>query len=159
MWENRLPKSMRLGSVCLVVASHIFISPEEAKSLEGDLWQEPESGLYTAHVTVFHDLHCMNMIRKALRLEHYPELRSYDLQDHIDHCVDVVRESLMCTGEMTLVPVRWSENRGAPNPDFAVPHTCRDYEALRTWSLARDATDPARYPENARRLRSQWGIE
>jgi hypothetical protein len=46
----------------------------------------------------------------------------------------------------------FNENRGAMSPDFETVHTCRDYGALKKWSQSRDATDPKRWPENARRL-------
>jgi len=70
-----------------------------------------------------------------------------------EHCLDSIRLSLMCSGDMTLVPIRWDDNRGWIMPIFEVDHTCRDYEALREWSLARDAADPRRYPKNAERLK------
>ncbi|KAK3312712.1 hypothetical protein B0H66DRAFT_595244 [Apodospora peruviana] len=32
---------------------------------------------------------------------------------------------------------------------------CRDYETLKDWSLARDAADPKRYPQNAARINAE----
>ena len=61
----------------------------------------------------------------------------------------------MCNGDMTFIPVKWSENRGWIMPEFETVHTCRDYENLRIWSINRDAADPDRYPGNAERLNAK----
>lgn len=40
-------------------------------------------------------------------------------------------------------------------PDFEAVHTCRDYDALKTWSIARDSADPDRWPKNAERINAE----
>ncbi len=69
--------------------------------------------------------------------------------------MDMIRLSLMCNGDMTFIPIKWSENRGWIKPEFETVHTCRDYDALRKWSINRDAANPERYLKNAERLRSK----
>jgi hypothetical protein len=61
----------------------------------------------------------------------------------------------MCSGDMTLSPIIWSEEKGRIMPDFEVDHTCRDYDALKEWANARDAANPNRYPQNAERLHAE----
>ncbi|KAL8748536.1 MAG: hypothetical protein Q9184_007231 [Pyrenodesmia sp. 2 TL-2023] len=73
----------------------------------------------------------------------------------LDHCIDNLRESLMCTGDMTFSPTVWDSNKGRFIPDFEVEHTCRDYDALKRWSLARDSADKDRWKANAARLHKQ----
>jgi len=70
----------------------------------------------------------------------------------LDHCIDAIRLSLMCSGDMTLIPIRWSNNRGAPLHDFENLHTCRDYDSLRAWAVRRNAYTPGLREENAKRL-------
>jgi len=67
--------------------------------------------------------------------------------------------SLMCHGDMTLIPVEWSVNRGWIMPAFDTVYTCRDYNSLKQWTKDRDGADPAVYPKNAERLRAKYGIE
>ncbi|KAL6824666.1 hypothetical protein J3E69DRAFT_367122 [Trichoderma sp. SZMC 28015] len=67
-WEN------------LLGAVNIFVTPSEQKLLGTELWLDPATGL----VTVFHDLHCLNMLRKALYIEHYPEIDHFPVQVHLD---------------------------------------------------------------------------
>jgi Mycotoxin biosynthesis protein UstYa len=55
-----------------------------------------------------------------------------------DHCLDALREQLMCTADIGVLPyVRVRRNERA-YPDFpAAPHMCRNFEDIREW--ARDA--------------------
>lgn len=55
----------------------------------------------------------------------------------------------MCAGDMTLLPYVFSKNLNGPMAFFETVHTCRNYSALRAWSMERDAGDT----ENAERLR------
>jgi hypothetical protein len=75
--------------------------------------------------------------------------------DPLDHCLDKIRLSLMCSGDMTPARVVWSENRNGILPLFGTTHTCRDYDALRNWSVDRDAVDPEKALENAARLKDR----
>lgn len=59
----------------------------------------------------------------------------------------------MCTGDMTLMPWVWSKNRIGAMPLFETAHTCRNYGALRDWSIERDADDEVRKYQNAQRFR------
>lgn len=58
---------------------------------------------------VLHSLHCLNSIRKHLDMEYYagsitlpPEYRRI----HIDHCVDHLRQALLCHGDLTPVTIK-----------------------------------------------------
>jgi hypothetical protein len=43
----------------------------------------------------------------------------------------------MCHADMTIIPVRFSENLGDKMVDYEVSHSCRDYSALKAWSWER----------------------
>lgn len=111
-----------------------------------------------------------------MHLDYYTEIEDWTLSSHVgtslsstitshdgatdtltEHCIEMIRLSLMCTADMTLMPVKWSTNRGWIKPQFETVHTCRNYEDLRLWSLNRDAADPNKYMDNARRLRLKSG--
>ncbi|KAH9900312.1 hypothetical protein F4778DRAFT_782416 [Xylariomycetidae sp. FL2044] len=130
----------------LVGAVEIFVTPEEQELLGGDLFMDEETGLYIAE----------NFIRKSLYPDYYHKMTSHETwRPHLEHCLDAVRLSLMCAGDMTLIPVKWSENRSWIMPIFETVHTCRDFDALRAWAFARDATNDDTFRENAARLREK----
>lgn len=49
---------------------------------------------------------------------------------HVRHCIDYLRQSLMCHGDATVEvkPVGVNGVRG-----FGIEHQCRDWERLRGW--------------------------
>ncbi|GKT52003.1 uncharacterized protein ColSpa_12184 [Colletotrichum spaethianum] len=61
------------------------------------------------------------------------------LWDHVEaeHCLDYVRQAVMCNANTTLVTHKWFKSAQTFGPNFRTQHTCRNYEALMDWSLAR----------------------
>ncbi|KAL6832776.1 tat pathway signal sequence [Trichoderma camerunense] len=93
---------------------------------------------YMASLGFFHQIHCLNMLRKFIYLDYYKETQPdwYTqpyLQGHADHCVDMLRESIMCHGDTTLIVYHWINGYADPVPDFSTMHTCRDPEAILDW--------------------------
>ncbi|KAL6698591.1 tat pathway signal sequence [Trichoderma pleuroticola] len=93
---------------------------------------------YMASLGFFHQIHCLNMLRKFIYLDYYKETQPdwYTqpyLQGHADHCVDMLRESIMCHGDTTLIVYHWINGYADPVPDFSTTHTCRDPEAILDW--------------------------
>ncbi|KAM0810417.1 hypothetical protein AB5N19_10766 [Seiridium cardinale] len=122
----------------------IFLTPEEARTLDGEMYLDEDTGMPMAIVTAFHDLHCLNMLRKALYLDYYPEMRKKEgFEAHLD---------------TTLIPVEWSNEGNRIMPKFETTHTCRDYGALKEWATERDSVDEKKYRENAARLQVQAGL-
>jgi hypothetical protein len=56
---------------------------------------------------------------------------------HIDHCVDMLRQSLMCTSDITPIPFAWYPKYEAVLPTTGITHTCRDFEAIQDWAKER----------------------
>ncbi|KAF2223388.1 hypothetical protein BDZ85DRAFT_281327 [Elsinoe ampelina] len=132
----------------------IFVTPKEREEMGIDLWLDPDTGLHVGLLSVMHDLHCVNMIRKSLSPEYYPDMHHYTTTNHIEHCLDMLRLSLMCTSDMTLIPTKDSESRPF-EAVFDTKHSCRDYSAVRDWSKSRGSADPKRYPANAAALKER----
>ncbi|OOO06239.1 Protein of unknown function DUF3328 [Aspergillus oryzae] len=90
----------------------------------------------------------INMVRQALRPDYYtrhdPE-PAYTI--HINHCLDHLRQAVMCHSDVTPLPVLWAEKEDRPLNDFQVEHTCRNFWKVREWALERDAH---RHPYNDR---------
>ncbi|EKV04723.1 Dimethylamine methyltransferase MtbB1 [Penicillium digitatum] len=96
---------------------------------------------------VLHSLHCLNAIRKHLDMDYYAD--SMDLPPeyrriHIDHCVDHLRQALLCHGDLTPVTMKpVAANTSLPySVTFYLgqterEHTCRSAEAIRDWVTAR----------------------
>lgn len=100
---------------------------------------------------VFHHLHCLNMIRLMLWAGRSPDslyLNTTHLGDteeermgHVDHCVDQIRQYLMCHADTTPLVWQWSERNKKYLTYMGMKHTCRDWTFLRT-----SAKGPAHCP-------------
>ena len=58
---------------------------------------------------------------------------------HLEHCVDVIRQRLMCTADASVVTFRWVKGLSTPYPNFHTGHMCRNYEGLLDWAQERKA--------------------
>jgi len=66
-----------------------------------------------------------------------PRRRTYLLTpSHLDHCVDYLRNRLMCLSDMGLIPYFWYEKEGDLVGDMSRTFTCRNYESVRQFVKA-----------------------
>lgn len=54
------------------------------------------------------------------------------------HCLDIVRQQLMCTIDIGVMGQVWFQPASAESPeayvDFNTRHLCRNFEAVRSWA-------------------------
>jgi len=75
------------------------------------------------------------MLRKrAWYAEGYDFDRDLMKIEHIDHCIDSIRQSLMCSSDITPIPWAWVEEHQKLEPVATGMHTCRDFDAIREWA-------------------------
>ncbi|CCM06778.1 uncharacterized protein FIBRA_09077 [Fibroporia radiculosa] len=79
------------------------------------------------------------MFRKYSYLEHYPEIqeimseRPRFFRDHLDHCLEMLRQNLMCHADIALITYDWVAGFPKPFPDFSTVHQCRDFGKIQQW--------------------------
>lgn len=54
---------------------------------------------------------------------------------HLDHCVEYLRQRLMCISDMNLLPYIWLGNEGDMVSDMTGTYTCRNYESVRSFIM------------------------
>ncbi|KAE9987416.1 hypothetical protein EG328_002772 [Venturia inaequalis] len=102
-------------------------------------------GGYMTSLQVHHQLHCLNMIRKTTYLGYYKDDamfrgRSQEVIDeHKDHCIDIIRQILMCAGDVNPINYYWKEGRKDPMPKFSMQHTCRRFDDIEAWTVKKVA--------------------
>lgn len=106
---------------------------------------DPKTGEvgYRIGLEVFHQLHCLNMVRKATYPDYQDDYANGDfgvpkdeLRGHLDHCIEMLRMNLMCHADVGVITFHEMEGKGMW-PDFSSWHVCRDYDAVRTWAVDR----------------------
>ncbi|WYZ36366.1 hypothetical protein EsH8_XIII_000018 [Colletotrichum jinshuiense] len=61
------------------------------------------NGYWVTGLDVFHQVHCINQVRKALYPEYYPPFQSSRAHKlHWEHCLDYVRQAVMCNADQPL---------------------------------------------------------
>ncbi|KAL0568460.1 hypothetical protein V5O48_013525 [Marasmius crinis-equi] len=85
---------------------------------------------YAVGIYVFHQLHCLNMIRKAFHPEYYPAVEQF----HIDHCIEHLRQSLICSSDVSLIVWQWSSEKNRSVFQSGTPHTCRNFDKIAEWA-------------------------
>ncbi|KAF7341323.1 hypothetical protein MVEN_01868600 [Mycena venus] len=120
------------------------ISKDEAARLPNKTSPIPgDPGFYIAELDVFHELHCLNMIRKALDPDYYPDWNIKTVErarEHVSHCVDWIRESIMCHSDTSVIVWQWNERVQQSTPKARIPHTCRNFEPIREWGRQNEIT-------------------
>jgi len=116
----------------------IYLTREEAVAAGvEETYMDPLTKLYEVEVESFHHIHCLNYIRKSLDIDKYPDLQ--DQADtwriHADHCIDSIREFIMCKGDMTPIVLIRPEvsDVPVPLPEFRTTHVCRNFQKLKNW--------------------------
>ncbi|KAF2727300.1 hypothetical protein EJ04DRAFT_393047, partial [Polyplosphaeria fusca] len=96
-------------------------------------------GGYMASLEVTHQLHCVQLIREWSYRDYYrnKSIIFYDsdetLRIHLDHCIDNLRQKLMCDSDTGILTYVWIKNRSSPYADFGVQKKCRNYSQVQEW--------------------------
>ncbi|KAG2038066.1 hypothetical protein BDR03DRAFT_955676 [Suillus americanus] len=96
-------------------------------------------GDYVVSLESAHQLHCVNFLRQASWLEYYEPIEM-SFQDrpeivrlHLDHCIEMIRQSIMCHADVTMIPWYWVQGHTFPYPNFNTRHQCWNFEKILDW--------------------------
>ncbi|ELR05751.1 hypothetical protein VC83_07982 [Pseudogymnoascus destructans] len=93
---------------------------------------------YLAMLDVFHQLHCLDKIRIYIHRDYY-DLREAPAMQliHVGHCLDSLRQIIMCHADTELLTFEYvSEKRypnPRPNPNFLVERKCKNWDDIVAW--------------------------
>lgn len=141
----------------LTYGRYVLVTQDEAISTWGEdnisqYWDKQRGG-YVTGFDMFHTLHCLNNLRKALNPSYYGTVEeiSHGVHKshghkprgnghppvHQDHCIEQIRQYIMCSGDMTPIPTKYYPGLGRNYVKSDVPHTCRNFDALHNWMVGR----------------------
>lgn len=125
-----------------------MITPEELGTIK-----MPESSLKVKHpvtgvegyrvgLEVFHQLHCINLLRQVTYKDYYMELGNgnfangeKELQMHTDHCLEILRMNVECNADIGVFTFYMLEGDPLPWPELNSYHKCRNFDAIKDWAL------------------------
>lgn len=118
----------------------------------------PITGKHHIALDVFHNLHCLNAVRKELDKDYYghhdhghigrraghatsEEQSSVDKaqRDHIDHCLNHVRQSLQCRPDLSPAAMHVVRDEGGSQFFLgnAKRHSCYNWDSIVEWAASR----------------------
>ncbi|ESK90002.1 hypothetical protein Moror_7932 [Moniliophthora roreri MCA 2997] len=98
---------------------------------------------YIVQLDVFHQLHCLNIIRKALHRDYYEHLHAdsghmpdskEDEEQHVAHCIEHLRQSIVCASDVSTIVWQWIPERNQTMGRSGVPHTCKSFDKISEWA-------------------------
>lgn len=91
-------------------------------------------------VAMFHQMHCLGQIRKiywvfrdAISMEELGIAKKFTGRQghHVQHCLDYLRQSILCAGDMTLEwPMLEGVAQGLAVDGWDIPHQCKSRTAI-----------------------------
>ncbi|KAJ5552112.1 hypothetical protein N7494_001490 [Penicillium frequentans] len=119
----------------------MFLATEEEINSQwpgeySELWNK-EKGGYMISLDVYRTLDCLNLLRRGLSPEHYGHTDGEDTKSKANHCIERIRQSIMCAGDLTPSPSRYNPGLGRHYIDEDYSHTCRNFDRLDRWAKER----------------------
>ncbi|KAK3380986.1 hypothetical protein B0H63DRAFT_523720 [Podospora didyma] len=110
----------------------------------------PEGGGgYLAYLASHHHLHCLYLLHQSLHSEYFAtrsvvwDMPAHLRLSHWDHCVEELRQYIICNADSTAVTHDWVEGLSQPAPNQGNPRLCANWEAHFQWQLDRQAPAPS----------------
>ncbi|GAW23809.1 hypothetical protein ANO14919_133860 [Xylariales sp. No.14919] len=127
----------------ILVGGYVPLSQEEADQVQGGV--SNDGGKFYVVPSVRHNLHCVNYLRKVAYDKWYPVIHEERdniplFTQHVDHCIETLRQSIQCSADLTPVPHNWAEGKQMYIANTMLEHTCRDYEAIMGWQDSREGS-------------------
>ncbi|TQV94649.1 tripeptidyl peptidase [Cordyceps javanica] len=95
----------------------------------------PGSSDYIGTLNVFHELHCIKRLHQFIRFTHRVPT-NLPLTGRKEHCLDFLRQSAMCHGDIGLITYIWRQDSRLPVVN-STSHQCVNWEKLYGWSRDR----------------------
>lgn len=103
-------------------------------------YPQSSGGGFMASLEVDHQMRCLNFLRKSSWPDHYkldPLLQRDPsvVRMHLDDCIELIRQSIMCHAEVAMITWDWVKNHKQAYPNFNTRHACRKFENVMDWAM------------------------
>ncbi|KAL5407595.1 hypothetical protein PMIN03_007070 [Paraphaeosphaeria minitans] len=93
---------------------------------------------YAAIFDVYHQLHCLNSLRKVVYGGYYnmSQARADKVMQrelHMNHCFDILLQSIQCSGNLDMIPLVWMYTQAYPFADMSINKKCHNFDKFTDW--------------------------
>ncbi|KAF2756405.1 hypothetical protein EJ05DRAFT_501909 [Pseudovirgaria hyperparasitica] len=131
----------------LLEPMNIYQTEEELKRVDivvNEDTVELDDGRYIGVFSFFHELHCLDALRRmVLRSHYYPNITAEmeaASEEHLTHCIEWIRRTVMCNPDVSLYVGTWiADSKSLPNKEIRSPgeRTCVKWDVIDQWSRQR----------------------
>ncbi|KAH8812254.1 hypothetical protein F5884DRAFT_305938 [Xylogone sp. PMI_703] len=99
---------------------------------------------YVGIVGVFHQLHCLSRLRYIIsHPDRFGEFEGQGIAEtHKMHCIEYLRQSIMCLGDVTVEPVGFDEDTLSYIAAIEPVRQCRKFDLLYNWAKKEEHAIP-----------------
>lgn len=104
-------------------------------------------GGYVGVLSVYHELHCLEALRRStLRSYYYANMTAAGMDHddrvigHLTHCIEYIRRTIMCHADVSVYAATWiADSHEKPNKDLISngERECVNWDAIDKWSRER----------------------
>ncbi|PMD17890.1 hypothetical protein NA56DRAFT_577983, partial [Hyaloscypha hepaticicola] len=122
----------------LLAPSAIRISKEDLDRINRTSVALLDGSGYFGTLDVHHQLHCLRWVRQSLHPDYYGELNTKEQNrgQHLDHCLDALRQFVMCKADVSILTYDWMPQFHRPWPNFEIQHKCANWDHIQDWAEA-----------------------
>lgn len=145
-WDNLATEGFELITVSSSDLARAGISA--TSSVKAPMSWGRGSDAYIAQIDVFHQIHCLNELRKEIHYDYYYKPGYGDRPPpqhmiHKKHCIHILLQNIMCHADVDIVAHNWvhygnihQEGRPYAEPlaDFSIVKQCRRFDRLLAWA-------------------------
>ncbi|KAF4963709.1 hypothetical protein FSARC_8306 [Fusarium sarcochroum] len=98
---------------------------------------QDEKGGLMGTFSFLHNLHCLKEIREYMLPDFYPKTAAFHkptpeapIPEHLDHCIDILRQSELCHADMSLMAFEWHEDKPKPVDIHHAQHICANEDKV-----------------------------
>ncbi|KAI1823226.1 hypothetical protein F4861DRAFT_341924 [Xylaria intraflava] len=118
-----------------------------------------KDGSFAGGLAISHSLHCIKRIKQYIHPEYYypGEQNWAELDYHLDHCLESIRQEILCAGSAEVYTLEWKAASEGNKPVVTVPQPrmCVDWGSLHSWMKGRAAV----YDDMVKPTDSEWSGE
>lgn len=85
----------------------------------------PDGSGYLGTLNVYHALHCLQQVHRFMYRDYYlPDMSEAEMKamlGHVEHCLEGIREYIVCKADMSLVTLRWDTEQSTPLANWTFP--------------------------------------
>ncbi|KAL0931139.1 uncharacterized protein CTRU02_213874 [Colletotrichum truncatum] len=131
----------------LLSAGVVAISEQESSRItNGTASAVGNPKKHIVELEMFHQFHCLKWLRDQFWHLNAVVTASHEFDDfpqrvnHTDHCIDYLRQVIMCHGDITPITFEWIPEIDGYIAHHSTEHMCRNFDTIFDWSVKRNTT-------------------